>query len=272
MEKILEQFNTGLPFPEVFPKSFAVHPSRDYISFRNLSHFKHVVSKLTQKKSDNCGMQYDEALRKLITGEGDFPEEEQMSIRNLVRSNLHKRGLITEEVYEAYRYTVDGTQVGVDVGKYAGGEPDCVISPAKQYVDFFYELYINISYPWNVTNEHIRNNCAKLLATVEELERQHIFIKIAMVFPGSRCGRDGSNFFSDVPLFSHKEPKDMNTMASIVNDRLLRKFYFAILEGFYKENLAGGYGVAVTLKDAMNIGGHFDEIDFFEEVVTAVGA
>lgn len=273
MEKILEQFNTGLPFPDVFPPEFCdLFEQRDYFSFRNLDHFKHVVSKLTQKENDKCDMPYAEALRKMIAGEGDFPPSEQETIRNLVRSNLHKRGLISEDVYEAYRYAVDGVQVGVDVGKYAAGEPDCVITPAKQYVDFFYELFINISYPHMVTNEHIRNNCAKLLATVEELERQHIYIKIAMVFPAKLSGNDGSNFFSDVPLFSHKDPKDVNTMSSVVNDRLLRKFFFAILEGFYKENLSSGYGTAVTLDKAMNIGSEFNEIDFFEEVVLSVGA
>ena len=273
MNKILEQFNTGMPFPDVFPKSFGADvPTRDYFSFRNLSHFKHVVSKLTQKESDSCNMEYSEALRKLIAGETDFPKKEQESIRNLVRSNLHKRGLITEDVYEAYKYCVDGVQVGIDVGKYAAGEPDCVITPSRQYIDFFYELFINISYPYHVTNDLIRKNCAKLLATIEELERQHIYIKIAMVFPGQRCSKDGRNFFSDVPLFSHKESKSVETMSSVVNDRLLRKFYFAILENYYESNLDSSYGRAVTLEEAMNIGSEFNEIAFFEEVVLSVGA
>lgn len=273
MKKILEQFNTGMPFPDVFPKSFAeAIPHNDYFSFRNLAHFKHVVSKLTQKENGSCKMEYSEALRKLLAGEGDFPEKEQASIRNLVRSKLHKRGLISEEVYEAYKYCVDGVQVGIDVGKYAAGEPDCVITPSRQYIDFFYELFINISYPYHVTNDLIRQNCAKLLATVEELERQHIYIKIAMVFPGERCSKDGRNFFSDVPLFSHKDSKSVETMSSVVNDRLLRKFYFAILENYYEEHLDSSYGHAVTLKDAMNIGNEFDEIEFFQEVVLSVGA
>ncbi|MEE8599405.1 MAG: hypothetical protein V3S69_07895, partial [Dehalococcoidales bacterium] len=246
--------------------------TRDYFSFRNLAHFKHVVSKLTQKDPNQCGMSYKKALSKLLAGESDFPPSEQESIRNLVRSNLQKRGLITEEVYEAYRYAVDGVQVGVDVGKYANGEPDCVITPARQYIDFFYEMYVNISYPHHVTDDTIRQNCAKLLATVEELERQHIFIKIAMVFPARRPATDGRNFFSDVPLFSHKDPKSVDTMSSVVNDRLLRKFYFAILENYYGDKLSSGYGTAVTLEKAMNIGNEFNEIEFFEEVVLSVGA
>lgn len=270
---ILEQFNTELPFPDVFPPDFkTLWSSRDYFAFRNLPHFCHVVSKLTQKEDNKCDMLYAEALRKLLAGESDFEPAEQESIRNLVRENLHKRGLITEEVYEAYRYTVDGTQVGVDVGKYAAGESDCVISPARQYIDFFYELYISISYPYYTTNETIRMNCAKLLATVEELERQHIFIKITMILPINHPANDGRNFFSDIPLFSHKDTKSVDTMSAVINDRLLRKFFFAIMEEHYGDNLCSSYGTAVTVKGAMNVGDKFDEVAFFESIADSVGA
>ncbi len=271
--KILEQFNTELPFPDVFPPDFeTLWPSRDFFSFRNLPHFCHVVSKLTQQEDGKCDMSYKEALRKLLAGESDFEPAEQESIRNLVRENLHKRGLITEEVYEAYRYTVDGTQVGVDVGKYAAGEADCVISPARQYIDFFYELYVSISYPFYTTNETIRMNCAKLLATIEELERTHIFIKVSMILPINRPSKDGRNFFAEVPLFSHKDPKSVDTMSAVINDRLLRKFFFAILEEQYGEDLCSSYGTAVTVKGAMNIGDTFDEVKFFESIADSVGA
>lgn len=273
MHKILEQFNTGLPFPDVFPPDFhTTLATRDYFSFRNLPHFCHVASKLTQKEDNNCGMTYAKALEKMVNGQGDFPKQEQEDIRNLVRSNLHKRGLITEDVYEAYRYAVDGVEVGIDVGKYAAGEPDCVITPAKQYVDFFYELYISVSYPWNIGNDVIRENCAKLLATIEELERQHIYIKVAMVLPIRGPSQDGNNFFADVPLFSHKDPKSAETMSAVINDRLLRKFFFAILENYYEERISYGYGQAVDMKGSMNIGKEFNEIEFFEEVVLSVGA
>jgi hypothetical protein len=41
MNPILEQFNTTLPFPDVFPPDFAkTVKTRDYFSFRNLGHFK----------------------------------------------------------------------------------------------------------------------------------------------------------------------------------------------------------------------------------------
>lgn len=270
----MQNFDLDLPFPDVFPKSWKSDVgSCDFMAFRNLDHFRHTVSKLTQKVDDMCNMTYAEALQKLLKGISDFPEEEQMSIRNLVRSNLHKRGLITEEVYEAFRYSTDGTKVDVDVGKYANGEPDCVITPARQYIDFFYELYISISYPYTVSNDHIRANTAKLLATIEELERQHIFIKITLVLPIHGVATSGrSNFMSAIPLFSHKDYKSFSTMSSVVNDRLLRKFYFAILEANYGDRLAYGYGNATHLEGSMNLGKQFNEIEFFEEVVKAVGA
>ncbi len=273
MHKILEQFKTTMPFPDVFPEEFdKALPTRDYMSFRNLPHFCHVVSHLTQKEDDKCGMTYKNALSKLLKGESDFPKEEQASIRNLVRSNLQKRGLITEETYEAFKYAVDGVNVGVDVARYVDNQADCVITPAVQYIDFFYELYVSVSYPWTTPNSTIRANCAKLLATVEELERQHIYIKIAVVFPDRKATNDGRNFFADIPLFSHKDPKSVDTMSAVINDRLLRKFFFAILENFYGSSLSAGYGKPVTIGKCMNIGDEFNEIDFFEEVVCTVGA
>lgn len=271
----IEDFNLSLPYPDVFPKEWEKElRKRKFMSFRNLDHFKFEVSKIKQKSDENCNMTYDKALQMLLNGETDFPKKEQDSIRNLVRSNLLKRGLITQEVYENFRYSTDGTKVDVDVGKYSNGEPDCVITPAVQYVDFFYELYINISYPWSVDNATIRNNIAKLLATIEELERQHIFVKISLVLPIRGCSNEPEvrDFFSFIPLFSHKEQKSVDTMSSIVNDRLLRKFYFALLENLYKSDLAYGYGTAVTLPKTMNPGGEFNEIEFFEEVKTLVGA
>ena len=268
------KFNYDLPFPDVFPPIWdkEVGP-RDFMMFRNMDHFRHVVSQLKQKQDENCGMSYAKALDMLLKGQSDFPEVEQATIRNLVRSNLHKRGLITEEVYENFRYSTDGTQVDVDVGKYANGEPDCVLTPSRQYVDFFYELYISISYPFCVTNEAIRENVAKLLATIEELERQHIFIKIVLVLPITGAGTDDrGNFFASVPMFSHKDPKSVTKMSSVVNDRLLRKFFFAILEDHYKDKLDLGYGQATTIDGVMNIGDTFSEVEFFENIVKTVGA
>ncbi len=268
-----KHFDLNMPFPDVFPASWSqTIGACDFMAFRNLDHFRHVVSKLKQKEDENCNMKYDVALKKLLAGESDFPKKEQESIRNLVRSNLHKRGLITEEVYENFRYTTDGTKVDVDVGKYTNGEPDCVMSPARQYIDFFYELYVSISYPYYVENAQVRENVAKLLATVEELERQHIFIKITLILPIRGVNRSGGKYFSAIPLFSHKQPKSVESMSAVINDRLLRKFYFAVLEDLYGPDLSSNYGYVQDLDGCMNVGNEFNEIEFFEEVVKSVGA
>lgn len=273
--EIFNDLNVHIPYPDVFPESFKTYfKSVDFMQFRNLDHFKFVVSKLKQREADKCGMDYYTALMKLMKSEGDFPKEEQVLIRDKVRQNLHKRGLITEEVYEEYKYATEGTQVGVDPAKYAAGEPDCVITPTHQYVDYFYELYISISYSCYVEDSAIREECAKLLATIEELERQHIYIKITLVLPIETVAFDSEkshNYFACVPLFSHKEPKNVNVMSSVVNERLLRKFFFAVLENFYEEDLADNYGTAVDLNGAFTLGNEFDEVEFFERVLEAVG-
>jgi len=270
----INKFEFSLPLSTLFPKAWKdILGNMNNVAFRNFHHFKHAVSQVTQKQDDYCGITYKEALDNLVSGKAGFPASEQSSIRNLVRSNLLKRGLITEEVYENYRYTVDGTSVGVDVSKFANGEPDCVITPAVQYVDFFHELYISISYSHHVTNETVQKNVAKLLATIEELERQHIFIKIMLVLPIRQVTKSGdTSFFSSIPLFSHKDRKSVETMSSVVNDKLLRKFYFAILEDLYGNELDSGYGRPTELPQAMSIGDEFDEVEFFENVVKNVGA
>jgi len=275
MSFIKKHFNTSIPRSTILPAEWNSFVSNDNVMFNNLDHFIFTVSKLKQKENEKCGMSYENALNKLKRRESDFPETQQESIRNLVRSNLLKRGLISEEVYENYKYSADGTNIGVDIGKFASGDSECVITPTKQYIDFFYEIYISISYPWTVTDEDVRTNVAKLLATIEELERQHIFIKINVVFADENAtyGEDNPrNFLSIIPLFSHKDKKSVSDMSAVVNERLLRKFYFAVLEDLYGEKLSSGYGYPVSLEKAMNIGHEFNEIDFFEEVVNAVGA
>ena len=280
MSLIKEKFDLDLPLSSIFLEDWKDRMKGcDNLSFDNLDHFIYLVSKLSQKDDKKCGMSYNEAIKKLTRKESDFPKSEQESIRNLVRKNLFKRGLITEEIYENYKYSTDGTQVGVDVAKYASGEADCVITPSKQYIDFFYEMYINISYPYSVSNEDVRTNVAKLLATVEELERQHVFIKINTLFPNSQPREPNTvqegktnKFFSSIPIFSHRDYKSVDLMSSIINDRLLRKFYFAILEDVYGEDLVQGYGYPIKLPQTLNIGEEFDEIELFQDIKSFVGA
>jgi len=274
---IKDKFNTSLPIPTILPTEWGEEfASNDNVMFDSLDHFVYIVSKLTQIEDNKCGMSYKDALDNLVRRRSDFPEEEQKAIENLVRNNLLKRGLITQEIYERFVYTngSEGSNVGVDIGKYAAGEADCVITPARQYIDYFYELYISISYSCGVSNETVRKNVAKLLTTVAELERKHIYVKINVIFPDRNVAHvdgDTRHFFSVVPIFSHKDPKSIEVMSSVVNDKLLRKFFFAIIEDFYGKDLAGGYGHPVSLPKTINIGEDLNEVELFEKVKKDVG-
>ena len=254
--------------PDTYPKNWETVleiNTVDMLEFRNLLHFKTHVANLTQEDDSNCDVSYADALAGLLAGSSTYTEQDYMTIRNLVRSNLHKQGLITEDVYENYRYTVDGIIVDYDMGKYAAGEPECVITPSVQYVDFFYELYVNISYHYGIPNSTIKDNMNKMLATIEELQRQHINIKISLVFPA--CKSNGrNNFFSSIPLFSHRDFKTAEIMSSVLNERLLRKFYFAVLEDYYKENLTDGKGSQLRLPRTMNLADEFNEVEFFTNI------
>ena len=269
-----DDFNLNMPFPKVFPETWKSKLSGiDFMQFRNLDHFKFFVSKITQKDDNKCNINYKKALDMLIKGETDIDKKSENLIREKVKSNLLKRGLITDEVYEAFRYTEDGTKVDIDVGKFSSGEPDCVISPARDYIEFFYELYINISYSRDVSNKTVKNNIIKLLSTIEELERNHINIKISLILPiSSICtNREKYNYFGYIPLFHHKHIKSIETMSSVINERLLRKFFFAILENEYGSDLSGNYGYAINMPKSINIGNSFDEAELFNMVLSESG-
>ena len=274
---IKDKFNTSIAMPTILPVEWKKEfTSNDNVLFDSLDHFVYTVSKLTQKEDDKCGMSYKDALNNLIKRKSDFPEDEQKAVENLVRNNLLKRGLITEEIYENFVYTngSEGSNVGVDVGKYAAGDAECVITPARQYIDFFYELYISISYSCMVRDSDVRKNVAKLLTTVAELERKHIFVKINVVFPDQGAATvegKSRNFFSMIPLFSHKDFKSVPLMSSVVNDKLLRKFFFAIIEDVYGKDISYGYGRPVSLPKTINIGEELNEVELFEQIKNDVG-
>ena len=239
----------------------------DYAAFRNLEHFKHYVSKLTQREDMKCDVSYAEALADLKAEKSQFNDDEYEQIRNLVRTNLLKRGLITEEIYESYKYDVEG--VAVDVAKVIEGNPECFLAPSVSYTNYFYELYINVSYPGGVTDATIRENMGKILATVEELERQHIYIKITVVDCSGRVSNDGRDLITVLPLFNHRDIKSLQTMSAVVNERLLRKFMFAMSEDIYGSNLSEGYGRAMELPDSIRPV-NLNEVELFESIYDKV--
>lgn len=239
---------------DIHPKEWSeiMQPSRTSVyQYRNLMHFKQHVKRLTQKDDKECGVSYKDALKQLLAGTPQITEGDYQLIKNTVRSNLLKRGLISEAVYESYKYAVEG-QIW-DVAKVIAEDPACFLVPNETYTSYFYELYISVSYPHYVENSTIIHNMAKILATVELLEAEHIYCKISLILPIKDCNKgDGKpNYFGIIPLFSHKDTKSIATMSAILNDRLLRKFFFAVLESTYGSSLASSYGTAATLPQAI---------------------
>jgi len=59
-------------------------------------------------------------------------------------------------------------------------------------------------------------------------------------------------------------------MSAVLNERLLRKFCFALLEDTYGDDLAGGYGSPVDLSFTFNVGRSVDVEKFAADVVDKV--
>lgn len=263
---------TDTPFPDYYPQEWCNQLDMDNTSiyeYRNLQHFKQHVSTLTQIEDDKCGVTYATALKDLLTNKATMTEGDYQIIKNRIKQNLLKRGLISDTIYESYKYDVEGEIW--DVAKVIAQDPMCCLVPNESYTNYFYELYISVSYPWTVSDSEIIENMAKILATVELLEQEHYYCKITLVFPDKRCntGNGKSNFLAMVPLFSYKDFKSIDIMSSVLNERLLRKFFFAVLEDKYGEDLSGGYGTPIDLEHAI-IPVDLDEVELAESIINKV--
>ena len=267
------QYTINKPLSDIYPSTWRDKldlPNTHIAEYKNLAMFKHHVKTLKQKKDNKTGITYTKALDELLRNTATMSNGDYQIIKNRVKNNLLKKGLISEHIYESYRYEVEGDLV--DVAKVIAEDPACCLVPNYTYTNYFYELYINISYPYHVSDETIRQNMAKILATVELLEQEHIYCKITLVLPNTGCnkGEGPNNNFTIIPLFSHKDHKDIATMSSVLNERLLRKFMFAIWEDKYGKDLAPGYGIATTLPSTINPGDTLDEVELCSSILNQV--
>ncbi len=242
------------PISDIYPKEWkdSLNLGNTYIAeYRNLQHFKHHIQNVSQKQDSNCGVNYAEALADILQNKSTMTKGDYEIIKNKVKENLLKRGLIADTVYESYKYAVEGNIW--DVAKVISEDPMCCLVPNETYTNYFYELYVSVSYPHYVSNETIMENMAKILATVELLEREHYYCKITLVMPNQGCnrGEGKSNYLALIPLFAHKDVKTIEYMSAVLNDRLLRKFFFAIWEDQYGSNLDSGYGCAIELPNTI---------------------
>ena len=247
-------------------KSILKSAHLDVVEFRNLQHFKNEMKKITQREDDNCGVTYAEALTDLLKGTPLMSQGDYEIIKHKVMNNLQKRALISDTIYDSYKYDVQGDIV--DVAKVIEGDPACCLVPANPQQQYFYELYINISYPGSITDSQVREGMAKILATVELLESQHIYTKITLVDCSGKVA-EGKDLLCILPLFSHRDVKSIATMSSVLNERLLRKFMFALSEDIYGDDLHSSYGVALALPKSIRPFG-VNEEDLASEILNTV--
>lgn len=243
-----------VPFKSIYPQSWRskLNMEDTHIDeYRNLQHFKHAISGLTQKEDTKCGISYKDAVKELVGNKATMTQGDYEIIKNRVKQNLLKRGLISDSVYESYKYDVQGDIW--DVARVIAQDPMCCLVPNETYTNHFYELYISASYPHWVKDSTVMENMAKILATVELLEREHFYCKITLVVPTKsvNTGPGKSHYLALIPLFSHQDVKTIEHMSSILNERLLRKFIFATWEDKYGSNIQSNYGYAVELPDAI---------------------
>ncbi len=244
--------------PDLYPKSWEKQLFKqkcDILEFDNIGHFKQYLKKIELNKNGSANRQtvpFATALEELLQGVPVISAKKFSTIKQEVKSILHKRGLISENIYEGYEYDIAGEVI--DIAKYIAEDPECMLKPKYKYKSYFYEMFISAAYLANVSDTVIKNNIAKILATVQLLEQEHIYIKITIVAASQNVTSVGdTTLMVAIPLFSHKDEKTIDTMSSIINERFFRTFIFGIREDKYKKNLSSGYGKTIDLKETIRL-------------------
>lgn len=236
------------------------------LDWRNPTHFANTMSLITQEKDHKCGISYADALSELKAGVGTISDSEYQLIKHKVKESLLKRDLISENIYQGFNYSVAGEVL--DIALYVEGNPECYLAPKAVGKTYFYELYINTTVNSHVSDETIQQRIAQILATVELLEQERIYIKLNIVTAITGCNYSGkSDLITIVPIFSHRDIKDIGTLSSICNTRFLRKFMFATMEDIYGNSIDIGYGSAKSLPNCINLSESFDEVKTVESIL-----
>lgn len=226
----------------------------DVVEFRNLQHFKTYIKEMKSNPNGSSHKQpvsYDTAISDLVKGVPVINTAEFPTIKDEVRRVLHKRGLLSEDVYEGFKYDIQGDII--DIAKYVSGDPECMLVPKKSYKNFFYELYISAAFLSDVNLKDVAKNTAKILATIQLLEEENIFIKVTLVTISSDVVTDKKTHVVLLPLFSHRDVKTIETMSSVLNDRFFRTYIFGMKEAQYGKDLDSGYGRTIYLDDAIKV-------------------
>jgi len=270
MSKILEYTQKANKLADYHPKSWNKNMELDdtcIMEFRNKYHFISAMELIKAKDDSRCEISYEDALKELKQGKGTIPQAKYETIKHKIKESLLKRNLISENIYEGFEYSVEGDII--DIAKYVEGNPECMIVPKSVGKNYFYELYINVSVNWAMSNKEMQHRIAQVLATIELLEQEHIYIKLNVVDTSVNvnCNEEFSHILAIIPIFSHREPKDIHILSAIVNDRFLRKFMFTLSEDLCGDGLNSGYGRARPLDNVINISDDFNAVQTVEKIL-----
>ena len=256
-----------------YPEEWKTQLRNAYIlQYRNLDHFKRSMSFLKLKSSSFENVTYEQCVADLKGGIGQIPQGEYDLIKQKVKENLLAKRLISKDIYRGYEYATEGDTI--DVARLAAGNPECCVRPKFERKVSFYELFINTAVLGSVSENSIKKRLSKLLATIELLEEEGIYIKLN----GITFSRDVSEHPSVpkrdvcvvIPVFSHKEKKSITKLSSVINSRLQRKFSFAIRETVYGDKLSYGYGRATSLDKCINLKDPLDECHLAQDIIDRV--
>lgn len=192
-------------------------------------------------------------------------------IRNNVRNNLLKKGIITGEIYEGYKYEVDG--LILDLAELATGNAHCFMNPIKKYNKYFYELYVNMSIPGHVSGKDITEGLIRLIETIKALEELNLEIKINVVDYGigvvdkNKMNTNKRDILIIVPICSHTEYKDYNLLYPFFSEAMERGPLFQIA---YRFNNTKNAGKVKKLNNVVNIW-KLNEVELSERAIATSG-
>jgi hypothetical protein len=246
----------------------------DVLKFRNLQHFKDYLKKIKPaqhryKSSQEQPESYDKVLKDLIQGNPTIESKDYQIIKQQVKSVLQKKGLISENIYVDYEYDIEGEFI--DIATYLEGNPKCMLKPKVAYKNYFYELFINVSFLGHVDLDTVKNNLQRLLATIQLLEQENIFIKVTLISASSDVVEGERTQVIIVPLWSHKDVKTIEEMSSVFSEHFFRTIVFGIREHEYGKDLYSGYGRSLTLPKAVHLKDVNIEIlaqDIIDKIIT----
>ena len=196
----------------------------------------------------------------------ELDEKSTSLVINNIRNNLIKRGIVTGTIYEGYKYDIEGDII--DYAELATGNPACMMKPVKKYDKYFYELYINMSIPYQIKEEEIIEGAIRLAETIKALEELHIEIKVNIVLYSQGMFNNNDNYLFIMPLLSHLEYKDHKLLLPYIDGEFLRKVLFTVMTN--NGNTSYGLGNATKLDNTVSLW-DLNEIELCEKIIGELG-